>query len=211
VEAEAKALAEAKAAEEAAAAEAKAAEEAAAAEAEAKALAEAKAAEEAEAQAMAEAKAAEEAAAAAEREPVTYVAPAPARKAVTYTAPPRATKPVTYTAPPKQAAEPAAPAGRAIAGFEGLNAGAAYADGRAALIEAGWQPRTLSEGDRADPLDAGEAALVEAGYGELEGCESYARTVCRFEFVDGEGKIAAVLTAGADEPKILDAFMMDVE
>ncbi len=203
-EAEALALAETKAAEEAAAAEAKLAEEAAAAEAEALALAEAKAAEEA---------AAVLAAAAAAAKPVLYQAPGAA-----------ATKPVVYEAPPAKVAdapagsatEAAAPAaaaagGRAIAGFDGLMTGSAYADARAVMVEAGWSPRELTEGTRANPLDADEAALVEAGFAELEGCETYARTVCRFEYLDGKGKIAAVLTAGKDTPTVIDAFVMDVE
>jgi len=59
-------------------------------------------------------------------------------------------------------------------------------------------------------LNSDEQALVEAGYPELEGCETYSRTVCRFEFLDGAGKIAVVLTSGKEDPSVIDAFVMDV-
>ena len=78
------------------------------------------------------------------------------------------------------------------------------------LVEAGWSPRELTEEERLDALDEKEKTLIDAGYVELEGCESYARMVCRFEFLDGKGKIAAVLTSGEDTPEVIDAFVMDV-
>jgi len=103
----------------------------------------------------------------------------------------------------------AAISSREIAGFDGLSAGSSYADARPLMVEAGWSPRELDETTRLDALDENEQKLVDAGYAELEGCETYARTICRFEYVDGEGKIAAILTAG-DDATVIDAFLMDV-
>jgi len=207
-EAEAAKKAEEEAAAMAEAEAAKKAEEEAAAMAEAEAAA--KAEEEAAAMAEAEAaKMAEEEAAAADESTqagvVTYTAPA---KKVTYTAPVKA---VTYTAPAKKTAavEPVVSSWE-IAGFDGLSTGTSYADAREMLVEAGWSPRELTDETRLDALDDNEKGLVDSGFAELEGCETYARTVCRFEFLDGEGKIAAVLTAGKETPSVIDAFVMDV-
>ena len=99
--------------------------------------------------------------------------------------------------------------GRELTGFTGLTAGTEYAEARPVLVEAGWMPRELDDTTRLDALDENEQKIVDAGYTELEGCETYARTICRFEYVDGEGKIAAILTAG-DKMSVIDAFVMKV-
>ncbi len=87
--------------------------------------------------------------------------------------------------------------------------GMAYDEARATLIEAGWTPRVPAL--RAEVPDEAEAALIEAGYTELKGCEAGERPICRFEFVDGERRIAAVLTRGTGtDPSVVDAFLMDI-
>ena len=99
--------------------------------------------------------------------------------------------------------------GTATAALGIVNSGMNYVEARQTLIEAGWSPR-LPATRTGGPNDA-ENAMIEAGYGELEGCNDADRPICRFEFVDGEKRIAAVLTAGAGTaPSVIDAFLMDI-
>ena len=86
--------------------------------------------------------------------------------------------------------------------------GMTYAEARATLIDAGWIPR-IPTAAIAEP-DANESALIEAGYIELEGCKGDERPFCRFEFIDDDNRIAAILTAGAGtDPSVIDAFLMN--
>ena len=90
-----------------------------------------------------------------------------------------------------------------------VTGGMKYREALATLTDSGWQPRTVTE--REGEPNAAEAALLEAGYGELEGCKGEERPICRFEFVDGEKQIAAVITAGTGtDPRVIDAFLMDI-
>lgn len=86
-----------------------------------------------------------------------------------------------------------------------------YAAARQAMVEAGWQPRSLDAASRTADIKDSEEALLALGYDELEGCNDAERPICRFEFIDGGDRIAAVITAGADsDPSVIDAFLMDV-
>jgi len=90
-----------------------------------------------------------------------------------------------------------------------VTGGMKYREALATLIDSGWQPRTLTT--REGEPNAAEATLLEAGYAELEGCKGDERPICRFEFVDGEKRIAAVITAGTGtDPGVIDAFLMDI-
>lgn len=92
------------------------------------------------------------------------------------------------------------------------NEGGPYRAARAQLIEAGWEPRIAPAWERDAPRDENETALVEAGFPELENCETASRTICRFEFLGPGGKIAAILASGEGEnPRVIDAFVMAID
>jgi len=96
-----------------------------------------------------------------------------------------------------------------IKALDVITGGMSYVEARATMIESGWTPRIPDT--RAEEPNATEAALIEAGYGEIEGCREGERPLCRFEFVDGERRIAAVLTAGTGtDPSVIDAFLMNI-
>ncbi len=96
-----------------------------------------------------------------------------------------------------------------IAALDIVTGGMTYGEARETLIGAGWTPRALEERDEA--LNATETVLINAGYTEVEGCSNAERAICRFEFVDGQKRIAAVLTAGSNaDPSVIDAFLMDI-
>ena len=91
-----------------------------------------------------------------------------------------------------------------------VNGGMSYGEARETLIGAGWTPRVPEW--RTDPVDGAETALIEAGYAELESCNADERPLCRFEFVDGEKRIAAVVTRGTGtDPSVIDAFLMNIK
>lgn len=99
--------------------------------------------------------------------------------------------------------------GTSTAALDIVKGGMNYIEARETLIGAGWSPR-LPATRPAGP-SAAENAMIEAGYGELEGCNDSERPICRFEFVDGEKRIAAVLTAGGGtDPSVIDAFLMTI-
>ena len=107
------------------------------------------------------------------------------------------------------AAETTDATGTATAALGIVNSGMNYVEARETLIEAGWSPRLPAT--RSGGPNEAENAMIEAGYGELEGCNDADRPICRFEFVDGENRIAAVLTAGATtDPTVIDAFLMNI-
>ncbi len=90
-----------------------------------------------------------------------------------------------------------------------VSSGMAYSEARETLIDAGWTPRALAK--REGTPNATETALIDAGYTELKGCTDAERAICRFEFMDGQKRIAAVLTAGSDEnPSVIDTFLMNI-
>ncbi len=90
-----------------------------------------------------------------------------------------------------------------------VTGGMRYSEALTTLTQAGWQPRTLT--NREGEPSATEAVLLEAGYGELESCKGDERPICRFEFIDGAKRIAAVITAGTGtDPGVIDAFLMDI-
>ncbi len=90
-----------------------------------------------------------------------------------------------------------------------ITGGMKYQEALATLTDAGWQPRIVP--DREGEPSAAEAALIAAGYAEVEGCKGDERPICRFEFVDGDKRIAAVITAGTGtDPGVIDAFLMDI-
>lgn len=92
-----------------------------------------------------------------------------------------------------------------------VSGGMAYSEARKTMIEAGWTPRVIDSASRIGKLYASEEGLLEAGYDELEGCSGGERAICRFEFIDGNSQIAAVITAGSDgDPLVIDAFLMDI-
>ncbi len=92
-----------------------------------------------------------------------------------------------------------------------VTSGMNYAEARQAMVDAGWQPRSIDAADRTGIIKDSEQALLTSGYEELEGCSDAARPICRFEFIDGGDRIAAVITAGADsDPSVIDAFLMNV-
>lgn len=96
-----------------------------------------------------------------------------------------------------------------IKALDVISGGMTYVEARATLIEAGWVPRIAET--RATEPNPTETALIEAGYGEIEGCREGERPLCRFEFMDGEKRIAAVLTAGTGtDPSVIDAFLMNI-
>lgn len=122
---------------------------------------------------------------------------------------PQASLPAVQIDPDAAAPETpsAAPASTDVLGV--VSGGMAYAKARDTMIAAGWTPRIPD--DRSDALDETETALIEAGFAELEGCNEAERPLCRFEFVDGEKRIAAVLTMGTSaDPDVIDAFLMDI-
>lgn len=90
-----------------------------------------------------------------------------------------------------------------------VTGGMKYREALATLTNAGWQQRVVT--DREGEPNAAETALLEAGYAELEGCQGNDRPICRFEFIDGQKRIAAVITAGTGtDPNVIDAFLMDI-
>ena len=90
-----------------------------------------------------------------------------------------------------------------------VSGGMSYAEARETMIASGWQPRIPAL--RAEVPDSTESALIEAGYAELEGCDESERPLCRFEFVDGQKRIAAVITRGTGtDPSVADAYLMNI-
>lgn len=99
--------------------------------------------------------------------------------------------------------------GTSTAALDIVKGGMNYIEARETLIGAGWSPRLPAT--RSAGPNAAENTMIEAGYGELEGCNDSERPICRFEFVDGEKRIAAVLTAGGGtDPSVIDAFLMTI-
>ena len=93
-----------------------------------------------------------------------------------------------------------------------VSGGMSYSEARVTLIEAGWTPRAVEIANRRNADSLAVEGLLALDYVELEGCSEGDRTVCRFEFVDGADRIAAVLTAGDGEnPRVIDAFLMDIK
>ena len=106
----------------------------------------------------------------------------------------------------------AAATGDSVDALDIVMGGMTYREALATLIDAGWTPRAdTGRATREGEPNAAEAVLLEAGYAELEGCKGDERPICRFEFVDGDRRIAAILTAGAGtDPNVIDAFLMDI-
>lgn len=107
---------------------------------------------------------------------------------------------------------PAINASGSAAALEQLSYGMTFADARDFLLSNGWQPRSLRRSARPDEVAGIEAQLIDAGFDELVNCDEAERALCRFEFVDGNDKIAAVLTRGRDaQPIVVDSFRMTLE